>query len=628
MRLRIAHRGPHQPATPQPPQYAHPPTARFHASRVYVDPLRAHTFKRFFDNVLSLYPRGTLHRLMGEIVNSDPAQPIEDLAAFQTLVARLPENKPGLLEKIKLALATLRRQKQVLATQTAALLDPDRVYDGYLEVGTMGDYIRPLRALPNARIQGPVWLATFTEPTYAPTHVMQRGGITQPGTFIPLHNYAPIDPATVPDASVDLVTVYIGLHHIPQDRIEPFIRSLFRVLRPGGTLILRDHDQNTANDDYLHLAHTTFNAGTGVSLEGEATEFRNFHPLDYWVAQMASAGFEAGTTRLAQSGDPTDNLLMRFTKPVRTLEEIRAHVRKTTGYAVSENQTDHRVAEWDQVFRAQEYADFLARQPSYTFPFWHSIAQYARINWLATKYGKWNPEMIMMNAVIAPLFMMELAFQSLLERTLVRTDHTDPDIARYAEEYSQLIPFAPWYQFDFATRLQAFNQSHPEWSGEKVVFNLMYGAKAFLGRIIGKLAGGTPPSIGMLIYDPEQHLETAMAGSHHAAHVTVVREWGQGIRQITVPQLQAFTELIPEIVRHGIRIEDIAGNVQINLAVTLPPGAALPTDLPETTERYRYPTLTKPGQQTVILHTTIHRLGDVVAALDAGKVPILHVYDF
>ena len=55
--------------------------------------------------------------------------------------------------------------------------------------------------------------------------------------ILPLGNYDPIAPASIPDASADLVTCYIGLHHAEPRTLAPFIASLARVLRPGGHFI-------------------------------------------------------------------------------------------------------------------------------------------------------------------------------------------------------------------------------------------------------------------------------------------------------------------------------------------------------------------------------------------------------
>jgi len=44
----------------------------------------------------------------------------------------------------------------------------------------------------------------------------------------------------LPDASVDVITATFVMHHIPQARREDVLANMYRMLRPGGTLLLAD----------------------------------------------------------------------------------------------------------------------------------------------------------------------------------------------------------------------------------------------------------------------------------------------------------------------------------------------------------------------------------------------------
>jgi ubiquinone/menaquinone biosynthesis C-methylase UbiE len=119
----------------------------------------------------------------------------------------------------------------------------------------------------------------------------------------------------VRDNSVDLVTCYVGLHHIePADR-SAFLASVHRVLRPGGLFIVRDHDVTTPEmRTFVSLVHTVFNLGLGVPWETNFEEPRYFASADEWVQRLHSAGFNDTGARLLQENDPTRNVLMSFTK--------------------------------------------------------------------------------------------------------------------------------------------------------------------------------------------------------------------------------------------------------------------------------------------------------------------------
>jgi ubiquinone/menaquinone biosynthesis C-methylase UbiE len=135
------------------------------------------------------------------------------------------------------------------------------------------------------------------------------------GRFIDLNDYQPIDSAVIPDASVDLVTIFIGFHHCPTEKLGGFIKSIHRVLRPGGSLILRDHDVRTPEmATFVSLVHTVFNLGLNVPWEKNQSEFRSFKSMEGWATEVCKAGFTDSGKRLFQDKDPSDNALARFVK--------------------------------------------------------------------------------------------------------------------------------------------------------------------------------------------------------------------------------------------------------------------------------------------------------------------------
>jgi SAM-dependent methyltransferase len=200
-----------------------------------------------------------------------------------------------------------------MTRQTLEMLDAKREIDGYVEIGTTGRYLSHLRKA--LRIRGPMILVNDLPPTNSPVDLIERGRLRKLGTWVPLNNYEPLSQTDIPDCSIDLVTCYVGLHHMKPERLDPFLRSIWRILRPGGLFILRDHDVKTPEmHAFVSLAHTVFNAGLGLPWDVNQQELRYFSSVNEWSQRLQSAGFCDTGRRLAQTNDPSDNMLMSFKK--------------------------------------------------------------------------------------------------------------------------------------------------------------------------------------------------------------------------------------------------------------------------------------------------------------------------
>jgi len=282
------------------------PRAEFHA--VYGETASHDAFYRFLQNIYRLYPEDRFHTLIKEAC----AEHGDDESIYRQLQQRLPGIKPALAD-LTYALPSLAKQKAEMVRQTLELLDAPRDVDGYVEIGSTGRYMGALRR--RLRLTGDLVLINDLAPGYSPVDIVERGRLTKLGRFVPLADYAPIAEADVANASVDLVSCYIGLHHVDPAALDPFLASIHRILRPGGRFILRDHDVTTpAMSAFVSLAHTVFNAGLGVAWETNRAEPRHFAPVAAWVAHLARAGLHDTGLRRLQAQDPTDNVLMAFVK--------------------------------------------------------------------------------------------------------------------------------------------------------------------------------------------------------------------------------------------------------------------------------------------------------------------------
>ena len=285
------------------------PGSEFHS--VYDDVALHDAFYKFLQHVYHLYPDDRFHQLIAECTAAH--------ADDETIYRRVQEGLPTVLPPLApitrplfYLLPSLRVQKDVIVRQTTELVGSRRdAIEGYVEIGTTGRYVKRLRRALGLR--GPVWLVNDVAPA-GPVDVIERGQLAPAGTFVPLGDYEPL-PASIPDASVGLVSCFIGLHHVAPERLDAFVASIVRVLRPGGVLVLRDHDVTDLRMDRLvALAHTVFNCGLGAPWATNAKERRHFVSMDTWIERLARHGLEHHGPRLAQDHDPTCNLLVAFEK--------------------------------------------------------------------------------------------------------------------------------------------------------------------------------------------------------------------------------------------------------------------------------------------------------------------------
>ena len=292
--------------SPAAPSVAAKGETDFHV--VFGDVSLSDDFYAFLQNIFHLYPEDRFHSLLTEAC----AAHADEATIFRTVQERLPSIKPAGSE-LTYALPSLKLQKEVMTEQTLELLGERKVIDGYVEIGTTGRYVGHLD--DRLEFRGDIALVHDVAATMSPVDVIERGQIKKIGRHVPLANYRPIPEDDVASESCDLVTCYIGLHHIEPDGVAPFLESIHRVLRPGGVFVLRDHDVTSPEMEALvALAHTVFNIGLGETWAFNQAELRHFAPVQTWVERVEAVGFEDHGPRLYQALDPTKNALLAFRK--------------------------------------------------------------------------------------------------------------------------------------------------------------------------------------------------------------------------------------------------------------------------------------------------------------------------
>jgi ubiquinone/menaquinone biosynthesis C-methylase UbiE len=126
------------------------------------------------------------------------------------------------------------------------------------------------------------------------------------GKYIPYNN-----------ESFDLITCFMVLHHVPTNNINILINEIFRVMKPGGLLLLREHNAH-ANDYFLlDVLHEYYDYVLNSSHTWEESK-GYYNSAEYWAEKLISAGFEYNTIpnlRLNNPKNPFNNYIASFKKP-------------------------------------------------------------------------------------------------------------------------------------------------------------------------------------------------------------------------------------------------------------------------------------------------------------------------
>lgn len=273
--------------------------------------------------------------------------------------------------------------------------------------------------------------------------------------------------------------------------------------------------------------------------------------------------------------------------------------------------------EWFLVFSPAEYADFVKSHPPNDFPFIGHVRQFWQgydAVWNETR-GKYpfNGGYHVMIAVIGTSTTVEYAIRSAYETVFGRlTELTsthgmtaeDRYGARVAKEYVDFIRVYPWYEFDFASRLEGlwsetsfFGPDMIRKSERKWWLTTEYGAKAIYGWMIRKA--------------------TKAAYQEPLPSTAVVLDDG---RLMMLPRYEAFMPAAVKLAKSGAEFREIAGNDKVILvSVIVPAGTAA-------TERVvlRQPIMTRPGTERLLISVPIARLSTTLRHYSN----IEHIFDF
>ncbi len=327
------------------------------------------------------------------------------------------------------------------------------------------------------------------------------------------------------------------------------------------------------------------------------------------------------------------------TPPAR---EIPAAVAGIAGYARSGASTYLTLPEWYIVYSTEEYAAVIDGGAPSRFPYFGAIRQfwstYRSMCAVTRNRFPFDAGVHLMLGVIGASFSAENAVKGGYEKTLGRVTEwiaghdTAEDVfaARTAREYGRFMHTVPWYEFPFGARLDTLWNETPMWGPHpirkwerRLVLSAEYGVKAVYGAVIRKATQGVYGAEDLEIH---AWLEQAPARALADARVKKVKDLGGGAWIVRLPRYEAFTELVPALVRQGVRFRDIAGNDELFLTVR--ERRELAYDLGAGRVVLSEPILTEPGVQRLGVVAPVAALHVILPGLLARGATIEHLYDY
>ena len=330
-----------------------------------------------------------------------------------------------------------------------------------------------------------------------------------------------------------------------------------------------------------------------------------------------------------------------------TDDAFKAHAKlHAAGDALrNEGQTFLTLPEWYIVFSAEEYARHLARARPSDFPYFASNGQfwqlYRRMFGRTRESYPPNSEYHTMNMVIGLSYSLENVIKGVYENTIGRVSEwfacegeyalcnaEDVHAAKVAAEYDTFIRTYPWYEFPYGQKLKALwqldtskNQSWVRTAERRLFLSLEYGAKALYAGAIGYASHSAfgVEELTTLTWLTRNEAQPLPKGAR-----SVARFGDQELAYL--PRYEGFRDALLELSSHGIELREVAGNDHIALTFVVPRG--LPLGKQDGEVSARWPVLTEPKQERVLLFMPVASLSATVERLRARGARLDHVFDF
>lgn len=587
-------------------------------------------FKDFLSHVFMQLNETKFFGIIDQILSSDH---LTDEELYTTLQKKISQAKFGPIGNLRAALRSLRCLKHDLSHQVSQLLGEGAGVEGYVEIGYPGRMVRPIKS--KVSLKGKVTVINDKERL---SDYIQSGFPRPYKQFLELKNYEPISEKSIPSESVDLVTCFIGLHHAPEEKIDQFVASIKRILRPGGAFILMDHDAlDEKLQKLLRVVHSVFNAATGVSWKEEKEEVRDFKPLSHWIGKVEACGLKMHKTPLMRKGDATLNSTLLFKKEPTSLEELNVALRHDNKAQIETFQTS---LEWHIVRVSEYFAQFVKEKPIYHFPFFQEIRSSWKVfidSWnAARKYGSFSEVLFsgdtLMNLFLLVMLTIEFGIKGILlsplkliRRTKVLSNPSwaRKEYAQGANYYAKFIRHTPFYSYSYMRDIKQFWNEFTLFRKDGLddlvlgiiltIENLVKAAISFFIRMVSQSSSMK-----------ENETITLIVKRAHLEDVKIIEGTNVGEYQgIRLPRYIPFKEALYRLTKEGVETVSIAGQTHIQIDRRIRIGEKL--TLPEGTKLlYRQKLPGNEKEELAILDSDVSHLRELFAETSLEEIEYMH----
>lgn len=312
------------------------------------------------------------------------------------------------------------------------------------------------------------------------------------------------------------------------------------------------------------------------------------------------------------------------------------------GYKRPEESTFLTYPEWAIVYAAREYAWFVKSRPPSAFPYWAYIGRFWQDYALmtrATEAYPFNFQNHLMLMVIGVSHTVEHAAQWGYESTFGRLTELsagsepvpeDDYQSDVAADYAAFLDQVPWYRYPYAGKRAGLWDVEPagglaavrSWE-RKLAFGAAYTIKqGYADFIKSGLDATAEAALLDIIVWARGPVAEAIAGE---PDTQIVRDLGDDGAVFVTKRYQVFTDMIPRLIKKGVRFVEIGGNRLIFLTLRSE-GGFVAVDGAQEIFSYHIPALVD-GRRTGFA-VPIARLHEILPALTENHAGLEHIYDY